>query len=149
MPYVIVTYDKGGVNNRVKTVTIICALLIFGRSNFSPFAILAFLMFATWRDAGVWVKRARIEIVTHGGLLIEKNIGLLSLDQLSLFQKLLGNNHLFHAITADYVDCLCRSAAITAFRANVFAGTAGLFGSAPALGECAENIQQGNALDHL
>ena len=107
-------------------------------------------MFATWRDAGVWVKRARIEIVTHGGLLIEKNIGLLSLDLLSLFQKSLGNNHLFHAITADYVDCLCRSAAITAFRTDVFACAAGLFCSAPApLGKCAENIQQGNTLDHL
>ena len=83
------------------------------------------------------------------GLLIEKNIGLLSLDQLSLFQKLLGNNHLFHAITADYVDCLCRSAAITAFGANVFAGAAGLFSSVPAFGKRAENIQQGNTLDHL
>ena len=106
-------------------------------------------MFATWRDAGVWVKRARIEIVTHGGLLIEKNIGLLSLDLLSLFQKSLGNNHLFHAVTADYVDCLRCSAAIATFGANVFAGATGLFGSAPALGERSEHIQQGNTLDHL
>ena len=143
MPYVIVAYDRRGVNNRVKTVTIICTLLIFGRSSFFPFAILAFLMFATWRDAGVWVKRARIEIVTHGGLLIEKNIGLLSLDQLSLFQKLLGNNHLFHAITADYVDCLCRSAAITAFGANIFTCAAWLFCSVPApFWECTKNIKE-------
>ena len=74
-------------------------------------------------------------------ILYNKNIGLLSLDLLSLFQKSLGNNHLFHAVTADYVDYFSRSAAITAFRTDVFAGAAGLFSSVSApLGKCAENI---------
>ena len=60
---------------------------------------------------------------------------------IAVYDGLLGNGHLFHAITADYVDCLCRSAAITAFRTDVFACAAGLFCSAPApLGKCAENI---------
>ena len=70
MPYVIVTYDRGSVNNRVKTVTIICTLLIFGFDDFCPFAVFAFFMASTWRDANIWLKRTRVKIVTHIGLLI-------------------------------------------------------------------------------
>lgn len=65
MPYVIVTYDRGSVNNRVKTVTIICTLIIFEFDDFYPFAVFAFFMVSTWRDANIWFKRTRIEIVTH------------------------------------------------------------------------------------
>lgn len=50
--------------------------------------------------------------------------------------------HLLHAITADYVDDLGRSAAIAALGTNVFAGAAGPFRSAPAFGERAENIKK-------
>lgn len=65
LPYVIVTYDRGSVNNRVKTVTIICTLIIFEFDDFYPFAVFAFFMVSTWRDANIWFKRTRIEIVTH------------------------------------------------------------------------------------
>lgn len=67
----------------------------------------------------------------------------------SVCGELLGDYHFVHAVTANYIDCLCGSAAITAFGANVFAGAAGLFSSVPAFGKRAENIQQGNTLDHL
>lgn len=68
---------------------------------------------------------------------------------IAVYNGLLGNDHFLHAVTADYVDCLRCSAAIATFGANVFAGATGLFGSAPALGERSEHIQQGNTLDHL
>lgn len=68
---------------------------------------------------------------------------------IAVYNGLLGNDHFLHAVTADYVDCFRRSAAIATFGANVFAGATGLFGSAPALGERSEHIQQGNTLDHL
>ena len=62
---------------------------------------------------------------------------------------LLSDGHFLHTIAANYIDYFSRSAAITAFGANVFAGAAGLFCSVPAFGERTKNIQQGNALDHL
>ena len=55
---------------------------------------------------------------------------------IAVYDGLLGNGHLFHAITADYVDDLGCSAAIATFWADIFSDAAGLFGSAPApLGE--------------
>ena len=55
---------------------------------------------------------------------------------IAVYDGLLGNDHLFHAVTANYVDCFRCSAAIATFGAYIFAGAARLFGSAPApLGE--------------
>ena len=150
MPYVIVTYDRGSVNNRVKTVTIICTLIIFEFDDFYPFAVFAFFMVSTWRDANIWFKRTRIEIVTHQVYPLYNKILVYSHSTIfSVCGELLGDYHFVHAVTANYIDCLCGSAAITAFGANVFAGAAGLFSSVPAFGKRAENIQQGNTLDHL
>ena len=143
MPYVIVTYDKGGVNNRVKTVTIICTLLILSFGNFSPLAIFAFFMVSTWWDANIWLKWTRIEIVTHDVTSLYNKMLVYSHSAIfSVCEELLGDYHFFHAVAANYVNRFCGSAAITAFRANVFAGTAGLFGSSPTFGKCTENIQQ-------
>lgn len=75
---------------------------------------------------------------------------------IAVYNGLLGNDHFLHAVTADYVDCFRRSAAIATFGADIFAGTAWLFRSGfrsctavAALGERSEYIQQVKALDHL
>lgn len=68
---------------------------------------------------------------------------------IAVYNGLLGNDHFLHAVTADYVDCFRRSAAIATFGADIFAGAARLFCSAPALGERSEHIQKGNTLNHL
>lgn len=107
-------------------------------------------MVSTWRDANIWFKRTRIEIVTHQVYPLYNKILVYSHSTIfSVCGELLGDYHFVHAVTADYVDCLRCSAAIATFGANVFAGATGLFGSAPALGERSEHIQQGNTLDHL
>lgn len=75
---------------------------------------------------------------------------------IAVYCDLFGNDHLFHAVAAYYVDDLGRSAAVPAFGADIFAGAAGLFRSGfrsctavAALGERSECIQQVKALDHL
>ena len=68
---------------------------------------------------------------------------------IAVYNGLLGNDHFLHAVTAVYVDGFVRSAAIASFGADLFAGAARLFCSAPALGERSEHIQKGNTLNHL
>ena len=67
----------------------------------------------------------------------------------SVCGELLGDYHFVHAVTAIILIVFVARQLLPHLGQNVFAGAAGLFSSVPAFGKRAENIQQGNTLDHL
>ena len=111
----------------------------------APIAHCTFWTLAARQSPCVRVVWAFVKCVIHNKISLKSTIKIKWSNltrPYSLSIVLFCGFHSLHAVTANYIDCLCGSAAITAFGANIFAGTAGLFGSAPALGERAENIKK-------
>lgn len=122
----------------------------------APIAHCTFWTFSTRQSPCVRVVWAIIKCVIHGKNSLKSTIKIKWSNltrPFSLSIVLFYGLHLLHTVPAYYVDDLGCSAAITAFGANIFAGTAGLFDlgscSSAALWESPQHIQQRNALNHL
>lgn len=111
----------------------------------APIAHCTFWTLAARQSPCVRVVWAFVKCVIHNKISLKSTIKIKWSNltrPYSLSIVLFCGLHLLHAVAAYYVDDLGRSAAIAALGANVLSGAAGLFCSAPALGERAENIKK-------